>query len=90
MRIISKYTKLNHHALHARLKTASHRFALMVDNYSPDDTEAENGLLMVTGKVFVPGYTDATVTIVYPKRKKSTDQSFYYITPTSSTEDMSL
>lgn len=90
MRIISKYQKLNKHALHAKLKTASHRFALMVDNYSPDDTEAENGLLMVTGKVFVPGYTDATVTIVYPKRKRSTDQSFYYITPTESTEDMSL
>lgn len=90
MRIISKYHKLNKHALHAKLKTASHRFALMVDNYSPDDTEAENGLLMVTGKVFVPGYTDATVTIVYPKRKRSTDQSFYYITPTESTEDMSL
>ena len=90
MRIISKYTKLNHHHLQARLKTASHRFALMVDNYSPDDTEAQNGLLMVTGKVFVPGYTDATVTIVYPKRKRSTDQSFYYITPTASTEDMSL
>ena len=61
MRIISKYHKLNRHNLQARLKTASHRFALMVDNYSPDDTEAENGLLMVTGKVFVPGYTDATV-----------------------------
>lgn len=90
MRIISKYQKLNKHALHAKLKTASHRFALMVDTYSPDDTEAENGLLMVTGKVFVPGYTDATVTIVYPKRKRSTDQSFYYITPTESTEDMSL
>lgn len=90
MRIISKYRKLNRHKLHAKLKTASHRFALMVDNYSPDDTEAENGLLMVTGKVFVPGYTDATVTIVYPKRKRSTDQSFYYITPTESTEDMSL
>lgn len=90
MRIISKYRKLNKHALHAKLKTASHRFALMVDNYSPDDTEAQNGLLMVTGKVFVPGYTDATVTIVYPKRKRSTDQSFYYITPTESTEDMSL
>lgn len=90
MRITSKYQKLNRHNLHARLRTASHRFALMVDNYSPDDTEAQNGLLMVTGKVFVPGYTDATVTIVYPKRKRSTDQSFYYITPTSSTEDMSL
>ena len=90
MRIISKYQKLNQHALHAKLKTASHRFALMVDNYSPDDTEAQNGLLMVTGKVFVPGYTDATVTIVYPKQKRSTDQSFYYITPTESTEDMSL
>ena len=90
MRIISKYHKLNRHNLQARLKTASHRFALMVDNYSPDDTEAENGLLMVTGKVFVPGYTDATVTIVYPKRKRATDQSFYYITPTESTEDMSL
>lgn len=90
MRIISKLHKLNRHTLQAKLKTASHRFALMVDNYSPDDTEAENGLLMVTGKVFVPGYTDATVTIVYPKRKRSTDQSFYYITPTESTEDMSL
>lgn len=90
MRIISKYNKINRHNLHAKLKTASHRFALMVDNYSPDDTEAQNGLLMVTGKVFVPGYTDATVTIVYPKRKRSTDQSFYYITPTESTEDMSL
>ena len=90
MRITSKYNKIKRHTLQAKLKTASHRFALMVDNYSPDDTEEENGLLMVTGKVFVPGYTDATVTIVYPKRKRATDQSFYYITPTESTEDMSL